>query len=159
MTRVDISLFRAARRLAVGVVATAAAVALWAPMAKASPESEAADAISAAWQAAGGADSVVGSPDGDPYAVGGGYAQDFSEGKIFFTPDAGAHLLYGAVLDKYESLGGPADSDLGFPTLDEVPGPRDRGVGGAWSDQRGLGRAGRFVGNDGCPGGGRALRR
>ena len=122
MTRVDISLFRAARRLAVGVVATAAAVALWAPMAKASPESEAADAISAAWQAAGGADSVVGSPDGDPYEVGGGYAQDFSEGKIFFTPDAGAHLLYGAVLDKYESLGGPADSDLGFPTLDEVPG-------------------------------------
>ena len=122
MTSVDTSLIRAARRLAVGVAATAAAVALWAPLAKASPETEAADAINAAWQAAGGANSVVGSADGEPYAVGDGYAQKFTAGKIFFTPDAGAHLLYGAVLDKYESLGGPADSDLGFPTLDEVPG-------------------------------------
>ena len=122
MTRVDTSLIRAARRLAVGVAATAAAVALWAPLASASPETEAADAINAAWQAAGGAESVVGASDGETYQVGDGYARKFTEGKIFFTPDSGAHLLYGAVLDRYESLGGPADSDLGFPTLDEVPG-------------------------------------
>ncbi len=30
--------------------------------------------------------------------------------------------MYGPILDKYESLGGPAASDLGFPTINEVPG-------------------------------------
>ena len=30
--------------------------------------------------------------------------------------------MHGAILEKYESLGGPADSDLGFPTIDEGPG-------------------------------------
>jgi uncharacterized protein with LGFP repeats len=30
--------------------------------------------------------------------------------------------MTGAILDKYMSLGGPADGDLGFPTIDEGPG-------------------------------------
>ena len=30
--------------------------------------------------------------------------------------------MYGAILDKYRAMGGPADSDLGFPTIDEGPG-------------------------------------
>ena len=30
--------------------------------------------------------------------------------------------MQGAILEKYESMGGPADSDLGFPTIDEGPG-------------------------------------
>ncbi len=30
--------------------------------------------------------------------------------------------MTGAILDKYDSLGGPADSDLGFPTIDEGAG-------------------------------------
>ncbi len=30
--------------------------------------------------------------------------------------------MTGAILDKYQSLGGPADSDLGFPTIDEGAG-------------------------------------
>jgi uncharacterized protein with LGFP repeats len=93
-----------------------------APLALATPESDAADAISAAWGAAGGADSYVGSRDGDVYEVGDGYGQKFTDGKIFFTPDSGAHLIFGAILDKYESLGGPGDSDLGFPTINEVAG-------------------------------------
>ncbi len=41
---------------------------------------------------------------------------------MFFTPATGAHFMQGAILEKYESLGGPADSDLGFPTIDEGPG-------------------------------------
>ena len=41
---------------------------------------------------------------------------------MFFTPATGAHLMQGAILEKYESLGGPADSDLGFPTIDEGDG-------------------------------------
>ena len=123
MTRRGSGLFRSAGRLAFGVAATAAAaVLLVVPSAFASPESDAADAISGAWDAAGGAGSPVGTQDGDVFQVGAGFGQKFSDGKIFFTPQTGAHLIYGAVLDKYESLGGPADSDLGFPTIDEVEG-------------------------------------
>ena len=105
-----------------GAVATVAAAALVVPTAIASPESDATDAINQAWQAAGGADSSVGSKDGDVFEVGAGYGQKFSDGKIFFSPTTGAHLIYGAILDKYQSLGGPADSDLDFPNIDEVAG-------------------------------------
>lgn len=72
MTRLGNGLTRTARRLALGVAATAAAAVLVAPLALATPESDAADAISAAWGAAGGADSAVGSRDGDVYEVGDG---------------------------------------------------------------------------------------
>lgn len=122
MTRLGLNLGRTATRLALGAVATAAVALLAVPTALATPESDAADAIGQAWNAAGGSDSPVGGQDGDVYQVGTGYAQKFTDGKIFFTPDTGAHLIYGAILDKYESLGGPADSDLGFPTIDEVAG-------------------------------------
>ncbi|MGB6209457.1 LGFP repeat-containing protein, partial [Mycobacterium sp.] len=37
-------------------------------------------------------------------------------------PATGAKSMSGAILDKYEALGGPAASDLGFPTINEVPG-------------------------------------
>lgn len=93
-----------------------------APTAAASPETDAYDAITATWEAAGGATSPLGSPHGDVYPVGGGFAQNFAGGKMFFTPETGARAMYGAILDKYESLGGPANSDLGFPNTDEVPG-------------------------------------
>jgi uncharacterized protein with LGFP repeats len=104
------------------LAAAGLAAALMAPSALATPESDAADAINQAWNAAGGSGSVVGGKDGEVYQVGFGYAQKFTDGKIFFTPESGARILYGPVLDKYESLGGPADSDLGFPNLGTVPG-------------------------------------
>ena len=44
-----------------------------------------------------------------------GFGQNFAGGKIFFTPATGAHIMQGAILDKYESLGGPADERPGFP--------------------------------------------
>ncbi|WP_313674549.1 hypothetical protein [Mycolicibacterium sp.] len=122
MARVGSRLSRTVRRLTLGVAATAAAAALVVPSAVASPDSDATDAINQAWEAAGGSGSVLGAKDGDVFEVGDGYGQKFSAGKIFFTPTTGAHLIYGAVLDKYESLGGPADSDLGFPNIDTVPG-------------------------------------
>ena len=76
----------------------------------------------AAWEKAGG-DSHRSAPrKGDVYPVGDGFALDFDGGKMFFTPDTGAKFVYGPILDKYESLGGPAGSDLGFPTINEVPG-------------------------------------
>lgn len=122
MMRQGKSLVGTAGRFALGLAATVAVAALVVPHAGASPEGDAADAIDQAWQAAGGAESPVGSRDGDVFQVGAGYGEKFSEGKIFYTPETGAHLIYGDILNKYESLGGPADSDLGFPTINEVAG-------------------------------------
>ena len=113
---------RALGRAALGVVTITAGVMLLAPAASASPESDAEDAITAAWEKAGGDHSMLGAKQGNVYPVGDGFAQNFDGGKMFFTPGTGARSLYGAVLDKYESLGGPAGSDLGFPTINEVPG-------------------------------------
>lgn len=122
MTRLGNGLKRYGSRLALGVAVTATAAALVSPHAFASPESDAAGAITQAWEAAGGSDSPVGGPDGEIYEVGAGYGQKFTEGQIFYTPDTGAHLIYGDILNKYQSLGGPGESDLGFPTIDEVAG-------------------------------------
>lgn len=108
-----------------GLVALAMALgcaALLAPVAAASPLGEADDAITAAWKDAGGDHSDLGAKQGECYPAGAGFAQDFVHGKMFFTPATGPKAISGAVLDKYEALGGPAASDLGFPTMNEVPG-------------------------------------
>ncbi len=108
-------------RAAAAVLAVTVALVL-AATAAATPESDAADAINAAYDAAGGAAGPMGPPDGGVYPVGGGFGQNYAGGKIFFTPETGAHAMGGAILQKYESLGGAADGDLGFPTIDEGPG-------------------------------------
>jgi uncharacterized protein with LGFP repeats len=76
----------------------------------------------AAWEKAGGDASPLGARKGDVYPVGDGFALDFDGGKMFFTTDTGAKFVYGPILDKYEMLGGPVNSDLGFPNINEVPG-------------------------------------
>ncbi len=106
----------------VSLATTAVAAALLAPAASASPIGDAEAAMMAAWDKAGGDSSPLGARKGDVYPAGDGFALDFDGGKMFFTPATGAHWMYGPVLDKYESLGGPAGSDLGFPTITEVPG-------------------------------------
>jgi len=121
-SRLGNSLSRTTGRLALGVAVMSAAAALVMPTALATPESDAADAINQAWNAAGGSASVVGGREGEVFAVGSGYGQDFTDGKIFYSPDTGAQLIVGAILNKYESLGGPADSDLGFPNISETTG-------------------------------------
>lgn len=112
---------RVVGRTTIGLLGIAMAL-LLAPIGLASPESDADDAITAAWEASGGDSGPLGPTSGDVYPAGEGFAQNFASGKIFFTPATGARLMQGAILDKYESLGGPADSDLGFPTIDEGPG-------------------------------------
>ncbi|ODQ87465.1 hypothetical protein BHQ18_23565 [Mycolicibacterium flavescens] len=107
--------------MAIGLLAGAAAL-LMSPVAAATPESDADAAITAAWQASGGPGGPLGAEQGDLYPAGDGFAQNYSAGKMFFTPQTGAHYVRGAILEKYESLGGPADSDLGFPTIDDGPG-------------------------------------
>jgi uncharacterized protein with LGFP repeats len=108
-------------RTTIGLL-SAAALVLFAPVALATPESDADAAITAAWQANGGDTGPLGPKDGGVYSAGDGFGQNFPGGKIFFTPATGAHIMTGAILDKYMSLGGPADSDLGFPTIDEGAG-------------------------------------
>lgn len=106
----------------VSLTTTALAAVLLAPTAVASPIGDAEAAMMAAWDKAGGDTSPLGARKGDVYPVGDGFALDFDGGKMFFTPATGAKFAYGPVLDKYEQLGGPAGSDLGFPAINEVPG-------------------------------------
>ena len=108
-------------RMTIGLL-SAAMLVLFAPAAAATPESDADAAISAAWDAGGGDTGPLGPKDGGVYPAGEGFGQNFAGGKIFFTPATGAHIMTGLILAKYESLGGPADSDLGFPTIDEGAG-------------------------------------
>ncbi|EFD14422.1 alanine and glycine rich transmembrane protein [Mycobacterium tuberculosis GM 1503] len=109
-------------RTLLGLAATAVTAVLLAPTVAASPMGDAEDAMMAAWEKAGGDTSTLGVRKGDVYPIGDGFALDFAGGKMFFTPATGAKYLYGPLLDKYESLGGAADSDLGLPTINEVPG-------------------------------------
>ena len=109
-------------RALVGVATTVVAAALLAPAASASPIGDAEAAMMAVWEKAGGDTSPLGARKGDVYPAGDGFALDFDGGKMFYTTDTGAKFLYGPIVDKYESLGGPATSDLGFPTINEVPG-------------------------------------
>jgi len=124
MTRQRTRLGRLAGRAATGLVSAAliAGTVLLAPPAAATPEGDADAAITAAWDTGGGDAGPLGPKDGGVYPAGDGFGQNFASGKIFFTPDTGAHIVSGAILEKYESLGGPADSDLGFPTIDEGAG-------------------------------------
>ena len=119
---------RSAGRWAIGLLGVATAL-LLSPVAAAQPDIDADNAITAAWQASGGDAGPLGPKSGDVYPIGAGFAQNFASGKVFFTPATGAHAMQGAILEKYESLGGPADSDLGFPTIDEgdgkAPGSRN----------------------------------
>ena len=116
-------------RIGVGVVASVAAALLVVPTASATPDTDADAAITAAWDAGGGPTGPLGIKDGGVYPVAAGFGQNFAGGKIFFTPDTGAHAMSGAILDEYQSSGGPADGDLGFPTIDEgdgkAPGSRN----------------------------------
>lgn len=113
---------RALVGLTAAALATGLALGLLAPTASASPIGDAEAAMMAAWDKAGGPASTLGARKGDVYPIGDGFALDFDGGKMYFTPATGAKFMFGPILDKYEFLGGPANSDLGFPTINEVPG-------------------------------------
>jgi len=115
-------LARLVARALVSLATAGLAAGLLAPVAVASPIGDAEAAIMTAWEKAGGDGSPLGARKGDVYPIGDGFALDFTGGKFFYTTATGAKLMYGPVLDKYEQLGGPVGSDLGFPTINEVPG-------------------------------------
>src|SRR5690625_533398 len=88
--------------LGAAVVGTAAATVLLTPTAGASPETDAYDAITAAWEAAGGNESRLGGPQGDVYPIGAGFAGDCTGAKSFFGAAGGAQPRYRPRSDKYE---------------------------------------------------------
>ncbi|WAC89781.1 LGFP repeat-containing protein [Mycobacterium sp. Aquia_213] len=113
---------RLAGRALISVATTALAIVLMAPTVSASPIGDAEAAIMAEWSKAGGDTSPLGPRKGDVYPVADGFVCDFDGGKMYFTTATGAKFIYGPILEKYDMLGGAAGSDLGFPTINEVPG-------------------------------------
>lgn len=97
--------------------------------------------IRAKWSAAGWENSPVGFPSSDENAIRGGAFQRFETGSIYWSPGTGSHLVFGAIRDKWGSLGWE-NSPLGFPTSDEYAlgyGARSDFQGGCitWTPQKG----------------------
>lgn len=71
---------------------------------------------------------VIGNCVNNEYDIAGGKGEDFTAGRAFWSPNTGAHALYGRINVRYTEMGGP-ESWLGFPT----------------STERALANGGRFV--------------
>ena len=106
---------RLVSRTMLGLITAVAALALVVPVARATPESDAGAAIDQAWTAAGGDTSALGARDGGVYAAGNGFGQNFAGGAIFYSPDTGAKIMFGAILDKYRCPGRARRQRSGFP--------------------------------------------
>ncbi|WP_280435676.1 alpha/beta hydrolase-fold protein [Nocardia carnea] len=83
--------------------------------------------------AAGGAIGAVAAANGwlgtcltGEYRVPGGVAQDFLHGRVFFTPEAGAHPVAGRIGGGYQAVAGPHGA-LGLPIGAEAALPDGRG--------------------------------
>jgi uncharacterized protein with LGFP repeats len=99
--------------------------------------------ILARWRQWGAESGALGYPTGDETAgPDGGYLTTFRGGTVYWSPGTGAAVVRGAILERYEAAGGPAE--LGYPTADDGPAPGDGGAkvaleGGAvyWSPATG----------------------
>jgi uncharacterized protein with LGFP repeats/glucose/arabinose dehydrogenase len=69
------------------------------------------------YDAYGGA-ARLGYPVTDEVGVAGGARSTFTGGSVFWSGGTGAHVVIGAILAKYDQIGGPG-SYIGFPTSDE----------------------------------------
>ena len=101
-----------------GMFVVASTLLVGAPLASATPSSDAVNAIDAHYTEFGGASSPLGAPTGEAVDIAGGVEKDYAEGAIFYSKETGAKAMYGEIFKKYQALGGPA-GDLGFPTNDE----------------------------------------
>jgi uncharacterized protein with LGFP repeats len=72
------------------------------------------------WGSTGWERGPLGYPTTDEVALVGGAVTHFQGGSIYFSPSAGAHVVRGAIRDKWASLGWQS-SRLGYPVTDEVP--------------------------------------
>lgn len=73
--------------------------------------------------AVGGENSPLGAPE-EPQEAGpnGGEYQDFEGGTIYWSPDSGAHIVWGDIREAWEAAGG-ANGSLGYPVSDETDLP------------------------------------
>ena len=81
-------------------------------------------AILQKYSAVGGADSPLGLPTANEEAApNGGRFSTFEGGAIYWSPQTGAHIVWGGIRDAWEGAGG-VGGQLGYPTTDEqtVPG-------------------------------------
>jgi len=95
------------------------------------------DQIVARYAQLGLGGGTLGSPVGAEYAVPGGTAQNYTGGRIYYSPQTGARIVRGAILTHYLTLGGPAGR-AGLPSTDELPTPD------------GVGRFNHFIGSGGA---------
>lgn len=116
---------RAALALA-GMFIVSSSLLLSTPIADAKPSTDAVDTINDRYATFGGESSLLGIPTAEAIDVPGGAVREYQGGSIYYSQDTGAHVMYGAILDRYRALGGPS-SELGFPTNDE--GDTGDGVG------------------------------
>ena len=91
----------------------------------------------AAYARLGGA-AVLGAPTAEPKKLkdadsgGEGYAYQFANGTIYDSPDRGAYLVQGELLNVYQKEGGP-EGPLGWPTADEAQtGGGPKVANGGW---------------------------
>jgi peptidoglycan/xylan/chitin deacetylase (PgdA/CDA1 family) len=75
-------------------------------------------AILTKYIALGTVTSYLGFPISDEVGVTGGRASQFQHGNIYWSSSTGAHVVVGAILARYLSLGG-SGATLGLPTTDE----------------------------------------
>jgi uncharacterized protein with LGFP repeats len=70
------------------------------------------------WRSTGGQLGVLGYPTGDDKLTwGGGYETRFAGGTVYWSSATGAHMVRGAILQRYVANGGPAA--LGYPVADD----------------------------------------
>jgi uncharacterized protein with LGFP repeats len=79
---------------------------------------EKASPISQKYQELGGPTGKMGEPLGNILpAFNGGQYRQFKNGYIFWNPNTGAHMVFGAVADKYRAMALALRSTVGHPTL------------------------------------------
>lgn len=80
-------------------------------------------AILQKYNAFGGSKSPLGLPtSNEEPAPGGGRYNTFDGGAIYWSPQTGAHVIWGGIRDSWEHDGGAA-GPLGYPTSDEITIP------------------------------------
>ena len=79
-------------------------------------------AIGAKYEVLGGRSGLLGPALRSEQDVPGGRVQEFSGGRIYWSPQHGAYEVHGLILERYTLLGGTS-SFLGMPVSDEEIGP------------------------------------
>jgi uncharacterized protein with LGFP repeats len=78
------------------------------------------------WQQSGAASGTLGLPTGDDTLVANGSMTSFQGGTVYWSQGTGARVVKGAILNRYQAMGGPGN--FGFPTGEEGQDPKSPGT-------------------------------